>query len=365
MKTFQGLYWYFGCERLNRINVVTKRMRVSLLEVARHAGVSPATVSRVVNNSAPVSDMVKARVRAAAETLGYDLVPARTVSGGASTRTVAVIVADLLNPFFPELLRGIDLEARQDGTGILLYDTAEDTQPEAHMLRMVTSRTLDGVIVAGSRINTDELVAHCKRANIPLVVINRSAQCCNDVACIRVDFEKATYIAARHLLNLGHRRIGYLSGPEMTEVAIARREGLDRALAEMGLRMRPEWLAGGFPNVAGGFQAMSTLLSLPENERPTAVQAYNDLMALGALAAIHAHRLRVPQDISLIGFDDIPLAAHSNPPLTTVEQPKGYMGSLAMRTLNEMIDHRSGMGSGFTLLESRLIVRETTGRAKE
>jgi LacI family transcriptional regulator len=343
--------------------VVTKRARVSLLDVARHAGVSPATVSRVVNNSAPVSDEIRLKVISSAELLGYEISPVRS-GPGVSTRTVAVIVADLLNPFFPELIRGVDLEARQDDTAILLYDTGEDTQPEEHMMRMVSSRALDGVIIAGSRFATDELLVHCKRFAIPLVVINRSTSSCADVACIRVDFEKATYHAARHLLSLGHTRIGYLSGPEMTEMALARRRGLETALSQVGLGLKPAWLASGFPNVAGGFQAMSSLLSLPENERPTAVQTYNDLMALGALQALRAHQLRVPQDISVVGFDDIYLAANSNPPLTTIEQPKAYMGSLAMRTLRELMDRRLGLGGGFTLLESRLIVRETTGPVK-
>jgi LacI family transcriptional regulator len=357
MKDFRLLVVIF--EKVEVCFVVTKRARISLIEVARHAGVSPATVSRVVNNSAPVSESIRTKVFASAEALGYDLNLARG-SGGVSSRTVAVIVADLLNPFFPEMLRGVDLEARYDGTGMMLYDTAEDTQPEEHILRMVSNRSLDGVIVAGSRIATDELVNHCKRYGIPVVLINRSMHCCADVACIRVDFEKATYHAARHLLSLGHGRIGFLAGPEITEMSQARRKGLEDALTEVGLAIRPEWLASGFPNVAGGFQAMSALLSLPENDRPTAVQAYNDLMALGALKAIRSHNLRVPEDISVVGFDDIAMAAHSNPPLTTVEQPKTYMGTLAMRMLREMMDHRMGTGGGFTLLESRLIVRETT-----
>jgi DNA-binding LacI/PurR family transcriptional regulator len=342
---------------------VTKRVRVSLLEVARHAGVSPATVSRVINNSAPVSDSIRAKVISSAETLGYDITPSRS-NNGTSSRTVAVIVADLLNPFFPELLRGADIEARQDGTGLLLYDTAEDTQPEEHMMRMVASRTLDGVIIAGSRFSTDELVSYCKRYGIPLVVINRGMSC-HDVACIRVDFEKAVYQAARHLLSLGHTRIGYLAGPEATETSLARRKGLEDALNEMDLEINNEWISSGFPNVAGGFQAMSALLSMPEGQRPTAVQAYNDLMALGALKAVRAHHLRVPEDISIVGFDDIALAAHANPPLTTVEQPKAYMGSLAMRMLRELMDRRLGLGGGFTLLESRLVVRETTGPVRE
>ena len=151
-------------------------------------------------------------------------------------------------------------------------------------------------------------------------------QCCPEVACIRVDFEKATYHAARHLLSLGHTRIGYLGGPEATEMSNARRKGLEDALNEAGLDLHPEWMASGFPNVAGGFQAMSALLSLPVGERPTAVQCYNDLMALGALKSIRAHHLQVPEDISVVGFDDIAAAAHANPPLTTVEQPKGIYG---------------------------------------
>lgn len=361
MKYFSLPVGFF--EKDSGYTVVTRRVRVSLLEVARHAGVSPATVSRVINNSAPVSESIRAKVVSSADTLGYDISPAKS-NNGAYTRTVAVIVADLLNPFFPELIRGIDLEARRDGAGILLFDTAEDTQPEDHMLRMVTSHTLDGVIIAGSRFATDDLMNHCRRYGIPLVVINRSMSN-QEVACIRLDFEKAVYHAARHLLNLGHTRIGYIAGPEATEMSIARRKGLEDALNEVGLALKPERMASGFPNVAGGFQAMSALLSLPEAERPTAVQTYNDLMALGALKAIHAHNLRVPEDISVIGFDDIALAAHSNPPLTTVEQPKAYMGSLAMRMLRELMDRRLGPGGGFTLLESRLIVRDTTGPAPD
>lgn len=342
--------------------MVTRRAHVSLLEVAKEAGVSPATVSRVINSSAPVSEIIRAKVYSAAELLGYEINPSKS-SSGSSSRTVAVIVADLLNPFFPELLRGIDLEARQDGAALLLYDTAEDTQPQEHMLRMVSSHTLDGVIIAGSRFATDNLVSHCKRYGIPLVVINRGMSC-QEVACIRVDFEKAVYHAARHLLSLGHMRIGYLAGPEATEMSLARMKGLEDALHEVGVEgLRPEWLSSGFPNVAGGFQAMSALLSLEPGQRPTAVQAYNDLMALGALKAIQSHHLRVPEDISVVGFDDIAMAAHSSPPLTTVEQPKAYMGSLAFRMLRELMDRRLGLGGGFTLLESRLIVRETTGPA--
>ncbi len=333
-----------------------------MLEVARHAGVSAATVSRVMNNSAPVSEAVRSKVLASASLLGYEVAPTRSFNAGVS-RTVAVLITDILNPFFPELIRGIDQEARPDGIGLLLYDTAEDSQAEQHILKILARRAIDGLIVCGSRISTDELTSFSKRFNIPLVVINRSTPNL-DVPCVRIDFEKAVYQAARHLLSLGHTRIAYLAGPSTTEVSIVRQCGLEKALAEAGLSLRPQLKTNSFPNVAGGFQAMSALLSLPESERPTAVQAYNDLMALGALQAIHAHHLTVPQDISVVGFDDIALAAHANPPLTTIEQPKVYMGALAMQILRELMENRMRLPNGFTLLESRLIVRESTGSVR-
>jgi DNA-binding LacI/PurR family transcriptional regulator len=311
-----------------------------------------------MNNSAPVSEGIRARVLDAAAHLGYGSSPAKANKANGS-RTVAVLITDILNPFFPELIRGIDLEARQEGTGLLLLDTAEDTQAEENILRQMSARVLDGVIVCGSRIASEELINFSKRYHVPLVVINRVT--CPDVPCVRIDFQKAVYHAARHLINLGHRRIAYLAGPGKTEVSLARRSGLVSALHEAGLDLPPEYVSSSFPNVAGGFQAMTNLLALPPENRPTAVQAYNDLMALGALQAIRAYGLSVPGDLSVIGFDDITLAAHSNPPLTTIEQPKQAMGRLAMQVLRELMLHQSGPGSGYVVLESRLIVRESTG----
>lgn len=339
-----------------------KKTRVSLLDVARQAGVSSATVSRVINNSAPVSAVVRARVVEAAATLGYE-VPASRVTSANATRTAAVLITDILNPFFPALIQGINREARSAGIGMLLYDTSEDPVIEQQVLKALAERDLDGVIVCGSRISNEELINFSNRYKVPLVVINRNLHCA-EIPCVRIDFEKAVYHAARHLLSLGHTRIAYLAGPSNTEVSIARKQGLEKALNEAGLEFRSEWLTNSFPNVAGGFQAMSSLLTLPESERPTAVQAYNDLMALGAMQAIRAHQLRVPQDISVIGFDDIALAAHAHPPLTTIEQPKVAMGSLAMKILRELMDEHSLLSGGYTVLEARLVVRDSTGPAR-
>lgn len=140
----------------------------------------------------------------------------------------------------------------------------------------------------------------------------------------------------------------------------ARRSGMESALGEAGLSLKEEWCPSSFPNVDGGFQAMSKLLALPTSDRPTAVIAFNDIMALGAMHAIRSHRLKVPEDISVVGFDDIAMAAHANPPLTTVSQPRYQMGQLAMRMLRQMIRGETHLGGSYTLVESPLIVREST-----
>ena len=177
-----------------------------------------------------------------------------------------------------------------------------------------------------------------------------------------MDFESAMISDTKHLLALGHTRIGHLASPSTGEIAVTRQRGIQTALTEAGLALRPEWCPIVPPGreVGGGVQAMRVLLDLPEHERPTAVIAFNDIIAVGALHAIHSHGLHVPQDISIIGVDDIALAAHAYPPLTTISQPKYHMGKLAVQTLRRMSENQSGMSSNCTFLEIPLIVREST-----
>lgn len=332
--------------------------RPNLQDVARHAGVSPATVSRVINNTAHVRESVRARVLQSAAALGYKVRQARA-SGTTSSVTIALLITDILNPFFPEIVRGVEDEAKSDGLAMLLYDTTEDSQSEHQVLHMLANRTVDGIIVCASRLAAQDLIALHERHKTPMVVINRIVNH-PDIPCILVDLENATYRAARHLLTLSHTRIAYLAGPGQSEQSQARRRGLEMALEEAGLCLRSEWCPSSFPNVDGGFQAMSALLAMPVADRPTAVLAYNDMMAMGALHAIRAHHLRVPQDISIVGFDDIAMAAHTNPPLTTVDQPTYRMGKLAMQMLRQLMQGQAVSGDGYTLVESPLIVREST-----
>jgi len=314
----------------------------------------------VINKTAPVRASVRDKVIASITTLGYEHAAVRS-SARAPQGTVALLITDILNPFFPEIVRGVEDEGKGDEFAWLVCDTAEDPWAEQHILRMLTSRPIDGVVVCASRLATRDLIQLHDRQKIPMVVINRYMNY-PGIPCVVSDFVNATYRAARHLLDLNHKRIGYLAGPSTSESSQLRRQGLEKALAEAGLSLRPEWCPSSFPSVDGGFQAMSALLALPPEDRPTAVQAYNDVVALGALHAVRVHHLRVPEDISVVGFDDIAMAAHTNPPLTTIDQPKYRMGQLAMRLLRQLMRGQI-VGEGYTLVESPLIVRESTALA--
>ena len=338
-----------------------KKPRPNLLNVAQRAGVSPATVSRVINNTAPVRESVRARVLSTIAELGYE-----PTFSHPNTRTlenaIALVIPDILNPYFAEMVRGVQDDASTHGFFPVLLDCNEDPKREEQLLRMFSTQPMCGIIVLGSRLAPDDLLAVLKQSHTPTVVINCSVRHPR-IACIRVDLESATIHATRHLIDLNHKRIAYLAGPFQSEQSLARRRGVERALAEAGLQLSPELCSAGFPNVDGGFQAMSALLALAPAGRPTAVITYNDLMALGALHAIRVHHLRVPEDISIIGIDDIAMAAHANPPLTTIAQPKYRMGRLAMQTMYRMLQGHPPPEESFTLLESPLIVRESTAPA--
>lgn len=335
--------------------------RPTLADVARHAGVSPSTVSRVLNNSAPVRDAVRLRVLSSIDTLGYEA-PAPRPEIPALQGSVVLLIPDILNPFFADIARGVQDEAGADGPMIVLLDTTEDPRREEQLLRTFTRQPVGGIISCGSRLPIDQFVAVRGRHRVPMVVLNRSIRH-PEIPCVMADSEKAAYHAARLLLSLNHTLIAFIAGPSTAEMAQARQRGIEAALAEAGLALPPEWCVSSLPNVNGGFQAMSALLALPSARRPTAVIAYNDIMALGALHAARAHHLRVPEDVSVVGFDDIAVAAHANPPLTTVAQPKYRMGRLAMQLLRQMIEGSPPPGEGYTLLESPLVVRESTGPA--
>lgn len=337
------------------------RSHPNLSDVARDAGVSLSTVSRVLNNSAPVRESVRARVVASLTALGYEAHRAHP-SASALQGAVILLVPDVLNPFFAEIARGVQDEGSVDGSFTVLVDTTENPQREEQVLRALAGQSISGAVICGSRLSFEQLVSVHSRHGMPMVVLNRCIRH-PEIPCVTVDSENATYRATRHLLDLNHTRIAWIAGPGASEASHVRRRGIETALAEAALPLRPELCVSSLPSVSGGFLAMSSLLAQAPADRPTAVIVYNDIMAFGVLKAVRAHRLRVPEDVSVIGFDDIAMAAHAAPPLTTIAQPKYRMGRLAMQLLRRMIQGQPLPGEGYTLMESPLTVRESTGPA--
>ncbi len=338
------------------------RQQPRLFDIAAHAGVSLATVSRVINNTAQVSQPTRERVLAAINTLGYSATLSRAKSASPARYPVALLIPDILNPYFAEIVRGVEEENELEGLSLLLFHTAEDSEREERTLRKLVNADVAGVIVFGSRLPSYVLTQFQQESKLPLVVINRQIDN-QHIACVLVDSEQATRRATRYLTNLGHRRIAFLSGPAASESSLTRRRGIEQALAEVDTTLPRQWIVPGYPNIEGGFQSMTTLLG--SGDPPSAVLVYNDLMALGALHAIRSRGLEVPRHISVIGFDDITMAAHANPPLTTIVQPKNRMGRLAVQLLMRMGQDEQQPGEGYMLLESPLIIRESTARPLE
>ena len=331
----------------------------TLADVAKYAGVSTATVSRVIRNTDPVSQELRDRIEVSITELGYT--PRQPAVEQTGQSTIALLIGDLLNPFFWETAQGVQDEVNNQQMNLALYSLADHPQRQVKLLKQLKKSQVEGVILAGLT-PFPELLDWQAQQNIPVVLFNRHVLR-PDVHCIVVDFENGMYRATQHLLALGHSRIGHLASPSTGEIAEARLQGIKTALAEANLDLKPEWCPIVPPGreVGGGFQAMRLLLELPKQERPTAIIAFNDIIAVGALHAIHNYGLSVPEDISVIGVDDIALAAHSYPPLTTINQPKYHMGKLAVQTLQRMSEGRMSIINHCTLLETPLIVRESTG----
>lgn len=331
-------------------------MSVTIRDVARRAGVSVATVSRVVNRSPHrVTPATERRVRSAVRALGYR---ANIIAQGLknrSSRTVALIVPDISNPFFPAIARGIEDTARAHGYAVLLCNTYEDLDRENAYLGLLRNRWVDGVIFATVGSNTRHLRA-LRRARLPVVLVARDVEGLA-IDTVRVDNFRGEYEATQHLLRLGHRRIAHIAGPPALHVAAERRRGYLEALRTAGLEEEAVIVEGDF-TADGGRRAMTAAL----HARPpvTAVAAANDLMAIGALEALRQLAARVPEDVAVVGFDDITFASLVSPALTTVAQPKYRMGQMAMERLLQLLqggDARTRQ----TVLVPELVVRESCG----
>jgi DNA-binding LacI/PurR family transcriptional regulator len=304
-----------------------------------------------------VSEELESRVKEAMEVLGFE--PKRPKERK-KPLVVVCIIPQLLNPSMTEVAVGAQEEADRLGLCLSVLQVTEKPGYQSYNLKLLEHFPFDGVMFFHSSIEPEEFLQRCPRKNIPIVVHGIDIHSPH-VDCIQTDREGGMYQATKYLFSLNHTKIAFLSGPPEWDLSKARLHGIQRAFEESGIQFQTHYHRWGFPTIDWGFQMTNSLLRLPDNERPTAILAFNDLMAIGALQATRNAGVHVPEDISVVGFDNISLTAHTNPPLTTVSQPKYQIGQLSIQKIYNRLEGYETEPGGFTLLECPLVVRESTG----
>jgi DNA-binding LacI/PurR family transcriptional regulator len=304
-------------------------MRVSIKDIAKAAGVSHSTVSRALSDSPLVSDETKARIQRLAKEMGYSPDSLARSLVTRQTHTVGVVVTTIVDPFIAQVVQGIEATAQDHGYTVILCSSGAVPEREISAVEMLRSKRVDGVIVTSSRIGALYL-DHLERIGVPIVLINNHNEDSGRYTfTVTVDNRHGGHLATKHLVNLGHRRIAYVTAPADHSSDLDRRAGYQQALNEVGLEPDPALIIPGNGRADGGERALESLRAL--DALPDAVFCYNDMTAIGLMTAAYRVGLSVPRDLAVVGFDDIPFATHCHPPLTTIAQPKIEMGQLAMK----------------------------------
>ena len=330
---------------------------MNITEVAKRAKVSTATVSRTINGSSIVSPETADKVWNVVRALGYH--PNRYARALVSGRShlLGLIISDIVNPFFPELIKSFEEMALQKGLEVLLANTNYDPERMSHWVHRMLERKVDGVGIMTSEME-EGLVAELEKRRIPIVFLD-TGKVRSRISNIRVNYGKGIRAAMEHLVQLRHQRIGFISGPLTLRSALTRRTAFLESFGHFGLLPDETLIQVGDHKIDGGKAAMmERLLALPE--RPTAVLASNDLTAIGALRAIYNANLRIPEDISLVGFDDIYLSQFTQPALTTIRLSRTEVAEKAFNALTALINGKSQKGHEYHV-ETHLIIRSSTG----
>ena len=332
---------------------------MNIKEVAARARLSTATVSRTINQSGLVRPRTAEKVQRAIRELGYyPNTQARALVSG-RTQMFGLIISDIVNPFFPELVKSFEFAAIHRGYEVIVANTDYDSERMSGCVRRMIERKVDGVAIITSEIDS-HLLDELSHRRLPIVFLD-VGKVKPLISNIKVDYSKGIGEGVRHIVSLGHRRIGFVSGPLTLKSARTRRSAFLKCIAACGIGQRQRSVVEGNHKIDGGESAIMQLLSLPQP--PTAVLTSNDLTAIGALRAITRVGLRVPQDISVIGFDDIELSRFTQPPLTTIRLSRDELGRKAFTALYEMVSgkHQSGQEIKVSTV---LVDRESTALVK-
>ena len=331
---------------------------VTLKDVARRSGVSAMTVSRVINGGDRVSPQTRQRVEQAIAELGY--VPSRVARGliRQKTHTLALIVPDVANPFFTLIVRGAEDVARRADYRMILCDTRADLTIERDVIEEMIAHRVEGIAIAPVSDRSRSHLRRLKKYGVPFVLIDRTVPGL-DCDVVVGDSAGGARRLLEHLIGLGHRRIGMIVESDEVSTARDRREGYEQALRAAGLPVDPTLVVRATVDPRGGFEGMRRLLEL--EEPPTAVFTVNNLVALGAIEAVRAHGLEVPDDIALVCFDDIEYASRLYPFLTVMAQPAETIGALGTQLLLDRVEGRTREDSRVVVLPAQFVVRRSCG----
>lgn len=330
----------------------------TIREVAKKAGVSSATVSHVVNNTRFVSEDVRERVKSAMRELNYrPNALARSLRRG-ETHTLGLILPDSANPFFAEVGHVIESAAFLLGYSVILCNTENDENKERLYTEVLENKQLDGIIFVGAGENR-ESISKIIHNGLPLVVVDRDMGNL-ELDTVTTENYQGGLLATQHLLSLGHQVIGCITGPSNITPSADRVTGYRAALQQAGIPIEGSLIARGDFHASSGYSAALQLLA--HNPRPTAIFVCNDMMAIGALRAAVQLSLSVPENVAIVGFDDIELASYTTPPLTTIAQPKQEIGQLAVKLIFERMGNPL-LPPRHIILSTQLVIRESSTRS--
>ncbi|WP_435247943.1 DNA-binding transcriptional regulator CytR [Vibrio sp. nBUS_14] len=327
----------------------------TMKDVAQLAGVSTATVSRALMNPEKVSVSTRKRVETAVLEAGYSPnTLARNLRRNES-KTIITIVPDICDPYFAEIIRGIEDAAVENDYLVLLGDSGQQKKRESSFVNLVFTKQADGMLLLGTDHPFD--VSKPEQKNLPPMVMACEFAPELELPTVHIDNLTSAFEAVNYLAQLGHKRIAQISGPTTATLCKFRQQGYQQALRRAGVSMNPAYSTVGDFTFEAGAQAVRHLLALPE--QPTAIFCHNDAMAIGAIQEAKKLGLRVPQDLSIVGFDDIQFAQYCDPPLTTISQPRYEIGRQAMLMMLDLLKGND-VQAGSRLLEAKLIVRGST-----
>lgn len=331
----------------------------TMMDVALSAGVSTATVSRALMSPEKVSLTTRKRVEDAILETGYSPATLMRTLRRNESKTIVTIVPNICDPYFSEILRGIEDTAVENGYIVLVGDSNQQKKREQSFVNLIYTKQVEGMVLLGSDLPFN--ASRQEQKNLPPLVMACEYDPELELPTVHIDNLTAAFEAVNYLTKLGHKRIAELSGPEDSSLCQFRHQGYQQALRRAGISMNNSYVHYGNFTFDAGAKAISQLLSL--SSPPTAIFCHNDIMAIGATQKAKQMGFRIPQDISIMGFDDIEFSQYCDPPLTTISQPRYEIGRQSMLMLLDLLKGHD-VRSGSRLLESSLVIRESTAPPK-